>query len=95
MFLDIRSLLAAQYFMYQVIVPIYKFKDEGSVDEFKSLCDGSGYDKKWNEVQLYGHIKMVGTMWILGMARKYPSIRIFVISPGSTHGTNALNNMGR
>lgn len=69
----------------------YKFKDGGSVSEFTSLCDGSGYDSKWDTEELYGVSKLVGTMWFLGMAIKYTNMRIFAVSPGVTGGTDVMS----
>lgn len=64
-----------------------------SVDEFASVLDGSYFGNKFDVTQAYGYVKYVGTMWALSMARKYPSIKFIVVSPGNTKGTNAPDNL--
>ena len=61
--------------------------------EFAAVLDGSYFGKKFDVTQAYGYVKYVGTMWTLSMARKYPSIKFIVVSPGNTKGTQAPNNL--
>ena len=69
----------------------YEFKD-GSVDEFTSLLNGSGYPKKTIE-SMYGVTKLIAALWMSSMARKDPSIRFITMSPGGTTGTTFARDM--
>jgi len=63
-----------------------------TVDEFASVLDGSFFGNKFDNVQAYGYVKYVGTMWMFSMSRKYPDLKFVVISPGNTDGTKAPDN---
>lgn len=63
-----------------------------SVDDFTSIIDGSLYGEKFDANQAYGATKYVGVMWLASLARKYPKIKFLAISPGSTKGTEVIND---
>ena len=63
-----------------------------SVNEFKSVCDGSFFKgKKFDLPQAYGQVKYVGAMWMAAIARKNPALRLITVSPGSTQGTETAS----
>lgn len=64
----------------------------GSVDEFATYVDGSGYKKKVSEI-MYGGTKLVAALWMSSMARKEPKIRFVTMSPGGTVGTEGTKDL--
>jgi NAD(P)-dependent dehydrogenase (short-subunit alcohol dehydrogenase family) len=60
-----------------------------SVDEFAAVLDGSYFGNKFDALQAYAYVKYAETMWTLSMARKYPTLKFIVVSPGNTKGTQA------
>jgi NAD(P)-dependent dehydrogenase (short-subunit alcohol dehydrogenase family) len=64
-----------------------------SVDEFAAVLDGSYFGKKFNALQAYAYVKYAETMWALSMARKYPKLKLVVVSPGNTKGTQAPDSL--
>ena len=64
-----------------------------SVDEFKSIYDGSFFKKDFDPMQVYGVIKYGGTLWMSSMARKHPNIRFISMSPGGTRGTQGMDDL--
>ncbi len=64
-----------------------------SVDEFAGVLDGSYFGNKFDVTQAYGYVKYAATMWMLSMARKYPTLKFVVVSPGNTKGTLAPDNL--
>ena len=71
----------------------HEFKDNGSVDEMKSLCTGSCYSKPPSDTNVYGRVKLMGNLWTGSMARQHPEYRFVAVSPGNTAGTNVVQNM--
>lgn len=66
---------------------------EYSVEEFRSIFDGSAFGDKFDAMQVYGWIKYGGTLWMSNMARKYPDLKFVSMSPGGTRGTNGMNDL--
>jgi len=64
-----------------------------SVDEFRSICDGSFFEDNSDALFIYGHVKYMAALWMASMARKYPDIRLVTVSPGSTTGTKVANDL--
>jgi NAD(P)-dependent dehydrogenase (short-subunit alcohol dehydrogenase family) len=64
-----------------------------SVDEFASISDGSFFAKTNDPLVPYGPVKYVAALWMSSIARKYPDIRFVTMSPGSTSGTGAGNDL--
>ena len=65
--------------------------DDYSVEDFKSVADGSlikAIKSKDPQMESYGLVKLVGTLWTSYLARQHPSIRFVSVSPGGTSGTN-------
>jgi len=63
-----------------------------SVEEFASVVDGSFF-KKFDPMEVYGYVKLMGSFWMSSIARKYPEVRILTISPGGTAGTAVMNDL--
>lgn len=74
----------------RTLVKHHKFTNDGTVEEFKSMCNGSCFKRKPASMAAYGHAKLVGTYWAGSMARKHPNIRFIAVSPGNTAGTNVV-----
>jgi len=63
-----------------------------SVEEFKSILDGS-YFKKKDGMVAYVHVKYVAAFWMSALARKYSAVKIVTVSPGGTSGTNVMEDL--
>ncbi len=66
--------------------------ETNSTDELASILDGSYFKNGFDAMQVYGHVKYVGTLWMSSMARKHPSIKFVSVSPGATSGTSFADN---
>ena len=68
----------------------------GSVDEFKSILDGSYFGSpkaRSDSSTTYSYSKLVATYYMTSIAQKYPQLRIISVSPGATAGTNILDHI--
>jgi NAD(P)-dependent dehydrogenase (short-subunit alcohol dehydrogenase family) len=66
----------------------------GSVEEFKSIIDGTYFGEKDNTFEeTYGVTKLVGILWMSSMARKLSNYRFISISPGMSSGTSFLETL--
>jgi NAD(P)-dependent dehydrogenase (short-subunit alcohol dehydrogenase family) len=63
--------------------------ETSSVDEFASIADGSFFDGNVVAWSAYGPVKYMGAMWMSSVARQNPDLRFVTVSPGSTSGTAA------
>ncbi len=60
----------------------------GSIDEFVTLCDGSYFrGRKADGTLAYGQVKLVAALWMASLARRHPDLRLITMSPGNTAGT--------
>ncbi|UTW65450.1 SDR family NAD(P)-dependent oxidoreductase [bacterium SCSIO 12643] len=64
-----------------------------SVQEFKSVFDGTAFGSSFDPMQVYGVVKYGGTMWMSSMARKNKNIRFISMSPGGTRGTQGFDDL--
>lgn len=64
-----------------------------SVEEFASIANGSKFGAKADPLDVYGTIKLTGTLWMSSMARQHPHLRFVTISPGGTTGTNGMDDL--
>ncbi len=62
-----------------------------SVEEIQSIATGRYFDQ-WDPMTAYGHTKYIGTLWMYAFARKYPELKCLTITPGSTKGTEAVED---
>jgi len=67
--------------------------ETSSVAEFASICDGSYFGERFDDMAAYAHAKYVAAMWMSSLARQYPAVRLVTMSPGGTAGTNAFEAM--
>ncbi|MBW3695169.1 SDR family NAD(P)-dependent oxidoreductase [Vibrio sp. T187] len=64
-----------------------------SVEEFASIANGSKFGAKADPLDVYGTIKLTGTLWMSSMARQHPHLRFITMSPGGTTGTNGMDDL--
>ena len=67
--------------------------ETSSVAEFESICDGSFFRGRFNELAAYAYTKYMGAMWMASLARRFPAVRLVTMSPGGTAGTNGFDVM--
>lgn len=65
----------------------------GTVDEFRSIADGSKFGPDGDPMQTYGYAKLTATLWMGAMARQHPHIRFVTMSPGGTAGTAGFDDL--
>lgn len=65
----------------------------GTVEEFKSIADGSKFGPEGDPMQTYSYAKLVATLWMGAMARQHPYIRFVTMSPGGTAGTAGFDDL--
>ncbi len=66
---------------------------DGSIDEFVSLCDGSYFrGRKADGTLAYGQVKLVAALWMASLARRHPDLRLITMSPGNTAGTGVARD---
>ncbi|MDA5555135.1 SDR family NAD(P)-dependent oxidoreductase [Shimia sp. MMG029] len=66
---------------------------DGTVEEFKSIADGSKFGPEGDPMQTYGYAKLTATLWMGAMARQHPHIRFVTMSPGGTAGTAGFDDL--
>ncbi len=66
---------------------------DGTVDEFRSIADGSKFGPEGDPMQTYGYAKLTATLWMGAMARQHPHIRFVTMSPGGTAGTAGFDDL--
>ncbi|WP_170422481.1 SDR family NAD(P)-dependent oxidoreductase [Ruegeria arenilitoris] len=66
---------------------------DGTVDEFKSIADGTKFGPDGDPMQTYRYAKLTATLWMGAMARQNPHIRFVTISPGGTAGTAGFDDL--
>ena len=64
-----------------------------SVEDFKSVIDGSLFGSKIDVMEAYAHVKYTATQWMSAQARKHGNIKFISLSPGGTKGTEVMNDM--
>lgn len=64
-----------------------------SVDEFKSVIDGSFFKNQKDAMEAYAYIKYLAALWISSEARKNPNLRLITVSPGFTSGTSIMDDL--
>lgn len=60
---------------------------DGSIEEWTSVADGTKFSSSSAYTDFYGSVKLMGAMWALSMARKYPEMRFMAVEPGMARGT--------
>lgn len=64
-----------------------------SESDFASICDGTQFEKGYDQMAAYGYVKYSGAMWMASLARKYPNVKFITMSPGFTKGTAVMGNL--
>ncbi len=65
-----------------------------SADELATVIDGSYFaDRKTDLTLAFGQVKYIGALWMAYLARQHPDRRFITVSPGSTSGTQAPNDL--
>jgi NAD(P)-dependent dehydrogenase (short-subunit alcohol dehydrogenase family) len=65
-----------------------------SADELATVIDGSYFaDRKTDPTLAFGQVKYIGALWMAYLARQHPDRRFITVSPGSTSGTQAPNDL--
>jgi NAD(P)-dependent dehydrogenase (short-subunit alcohol dehydrogenase family) len=65
-----------------------------SADELATVIDGSYFaDRKTDLALAFGQVKYIGALWMAYLARQHPDRRFITVSPGSTSGTQAPNDL--
>lgn len=73
-------------------IPRPDMKDS-SAEEFESIFNGSFFGEDMDVMEAYAYVKYAATLWMSSLARKHHDIRFVSMSPGSTSGTNAMDNL--
>ncbi|MDP5252926.1 SDR family NAD(P)-dependent oxidoreductase, partial [Vibrio sp. HB161653] len=60
---------------------------EGSMAEWRSVVNGDKFINNKTYTDIYGATKLMGAMWTMSMARKYPQMRFLTVDPGMARGT--------
>lgn len=66
---------------------------ESSVEEFKTVADGSIFKSEGQNMEQYGLIKLMGALWMATLSRKHPQVKFVTMSPGACHGTQGFANL--
>ncbi|WP_026971461.1 SDR family NAD(P)-dependent oxidoreductase [Aliagarivorans marinus] len=66
---------------------------DASVEEFTAIANGRKFGAKADPLDIYGTIKLTGTLWMSSMARQHPHLRFITMSPGGTTGTNGMDDL--
>ena len=69
----------------------FAIKWGSDVEYYSSIIDGSKYGKRYTPSTAYGHIKGIIAFYAAALARKHPDIFFAAVTPGSTKGTNLID----
>lgn len=69
----------------------FAIKWGNDVEYYSSIIDGSKYGKRYTPSTAYGHIKGIIAFYTAALARKHPDIFFAAVTPGSTRGTNLID----
>ncbi len=62
--------------------------EEGSIDEWTSVVDGTKFSDRSAYTDIYGSVKLMGALWTMSMARQHPDMRFVTVDPGMARGTS-------
>ena len=66
---------------------------ESSVDEFKTVIDGSYFSAKKDSMEYYTYVKYMAALWMSSLSRQYPKVKFVTMSPGATKGTGVMDDL--
>ena len=69
----------------------FAIKWGNDVEYYSSIIDGSRYGKRYTPSTAYGHIKGIIAFYTAALARRHPDIFFAAVTPGSTRGTNLID----
>ena len=69
----------------------FAIKWGSDVEYYSTIIDGSTYGKRYTPSTAYGHIKGIIAFYAAALARKHPDIYFAAVTPGSTKGTNLID----
>ena len=67
--------------------------NKGTVEEWTSVANGTKFDENSSYTDIYGATKLMGALWTMSMARKYPKMRFMTIDPGMARGTSGTKSL--
>jgi NAD(P)-dependent dehydrogenase (short-subunit alcohol dehydrogenase family) len=67
--------------------------EAATVAEFKSIVDGTYFGKNKDPMVYYAYSKLLAALYMSALARRHPELRIVTVSPGSTSGTEVMQDM--
>ena len=68
--------------------------EDGSTEAFAHLCDGSTFRSgKTAPAAAYAWTKLIGALWMNGLARAHPDLKLLTMSPGGTANTSVMDFM--
>ena len=59
----------------------------------EDIIQGRFYKESDDVMNIYATVKYLATLWMNAMARRHSNIKFVTMSPGSTSGTNAMDNL--
>mmetsp|Transcript_1582 Transcript_1582/g.4602 ORF Transcript_1582/g.4602 Transcript_1582/m.4602 type:complete len:345 (+) Transcript_1582:190-1224(+) len=69
----------------------FAIKWGSDVEYYSTILDGSKYGKRYAPSNAYGHIKGIISFYCSALARRHPDIFFAAVTPGSTKGTNLID----
>ena len=69
----------------------FAIKWGNDVEYYSRIIDGSRYGKRYTPSTAYGHIKGIIAFYAAALARRHPDIFFAAVTPGSTKGTNLID----
>lgn len=64
---------------------------DGSLEEWTSVVNGEKFVSNTAYTDHYGSVKLMGALWTMSMARKYPEMRFITVDPGMAVGTSGAD----
>lgn len=66
---------------------------DGSIEDWTSIATGERFIGNKNHTDNYGAAKLMGALWTMSMARKYPQMRFITVDPGMARGTSGTSSL--
>ena len=67
--------------------------DTSDVTAVQAVMTGNDPATRKNLLYMYANVKMFGSLWAAGAARRHGDVKIVSVSPGSTRGTEGATHM--
>lgn len=69
----------------------FAIKWGNDLEYYSRILDGSEYGKRYAPSTAYGHIKGIIALYAAALARRHPDMFFAAVTPGSTKGTNLID----